>query len=262
VFGFDITRKVEKGGILFLNIRYRSAELHRFFTKRGSTTLTCRVHFANLAAISVKIGKKWLTVPGPQEFDGVDAETWIAAEAAICAKMKTTEKTITGPIVNAAILDVARMADEARRRARIDDSPMRKATVLALEKRMRVFADFPEDREEEPEANQPIYATAIKTGRRASDPDDDVESDDIEENDRPNAKARRAAPGPARGRRGRQTTSRPTRTAARKGAKAAALPSKKPARKTSPKSAAAASGRGPTGVQRRPGLKRNFTASD
>jgi putative transposase len=263
VFGFDIKRKIDKGGTRFLNIRYRSAELHELFMKRGSITLTCRVHFANLAAISVKIGKKWLTVPGPKEFDGVDAETWIAAEAAVRAKMKTTEKTITGPIINAAILDIADMADEARRRARIDDSPMPKTVVLALEKRMRVFADFPDDREEEPASNQAIYATAIKTGRRAPDPDDDAESDDIEEDDRPKAKARRAAPRPARGRRGKQTPSKPTSTAARKDGKAAARPRTKPARKTGSKSAAAAPGPGrSTGVQRRPGLKRNFTARD
>jgi len=265
-FGFDIKRKLERGGIRFLNIRYRSADLHKLFMKRGSHTIMCRVHLANLVAISAKIGKnKLLTVRGPKEFDRVDAETWIAAEAAIRAKMKTTEKTITGPIINAAILDIARMADDARRRAGIDDSPLPRSAVLALEKRMRVFADFPEDREDEPASNQDIYATAIKTGRGAPDPNDD-EPDDVEENDLPKATSRRTASTPARGGRRAHTPSKRTRRAARKspktGPKAGTKPVAKPSRKPAPKTAPAPKPKRPTGVQRRPGLKRTFTARD
>ena len=37
-----------------------------------------------------------------------DAEAWIAAEAKMRKKMAHTEKTITGPIINAVILEIER----------------------------------------------------------------------------------------------------------------------------------------------------------
>jgi hypothetical protein len=254
VFGLDFKRIVGPGGIRFLNIQYRSAELHKHFLKAGGVSLTCRVHLANLGAVSVKIGKRWLTVRGPKEFDGVDAETWIAAEAAIRAKMKTTEKTITGPIINAAILDISRMAEEARKRARIDDSPLPRKAVLAAEARMRVFANFPEDREDEPASNQDIYATSLKVGGSAVDADAAVDTDD-----RPTPAARRTTRRPHRGGKRALTTSK-SRTSARARAKAAAKPVRKAASK--PTAAPAPVTRQPSRPRRRPGLKRAFTAKD
>jgi len=119
VFGFEIKRVLTRGGIRFLNIQYRSCALHEHFLTVGRVEVICRVHSANIGAISVRIGKEWLTAPGPKQFDGVDAETWIEAEAAVRAKMKATEQFITGPI-----LDIEAQAEIARKRARIEDSPI------------------------------------------------------------------------------------------------------------------------------------------
>lgn len=239
VFGFEIKRTLTPGGIRFLNIQYRSRTLHEHFLKVGGTELICRVHPANIGAISVRIGKQWLTVPGPKEFDGVDAETWIAAEAAVRAKMKATEKNITGPIINAAILDIEAQAEIARKRARIDDSPIPRKAVLAAEARMRVFANFPEDCDDEAKPDGDIYATTTKVGGGA-----------------PVGKKARSgaarASTPPRARPLAKTPSKPTRnpSAGRAKAPAAAKPqaATRPVRK-------------PRQV-RRPGLKRTFSAED
>lgn len=238
VFGFEIKRRLTAGGIRFLNIQYRSKTLHEHFLKAGGVEVICRVHLPNIGAMSVRIGKQWLTVPGPREFDGVDAETWIAAEEKIRAKMKATEKYITGPIINAAILDIEAQAEIARKRARIDDSPMPRAKVLAAEARMRVFANFPEDRDDD-EAPPPgdIYASTTKVGGGAP----------VGKNAR-SGTARASTP--PRARPLAKTLSKPTRKA-RAGApeapaakaQATAPPRKRP-------------------QPRRPGVKRSFSAED
>jgi putative transposase len=247
VFGVDVKRVVGPGGIRFLNIQYRSAVLHAHFMKYGGVSMTCRVHAANLGAISVRMGKKWWTVPGPAEFDGVDAETWIAAEAAIRAKMQTTERTITAPIVNAALLDVARLGDDARKRARIDDSPLPRRVLNWHEAQMRVYANFPEDRQPEPASNQDIYATAVKVGRGGAGKPSDA-NDAGERENLPGAEHRTARPGMSRG--GRRAEP------AAKSAKAPRKPASKPAKSLAPRC------KGPTSPERRPGLKRTFTAKD
>ena len=240
VFGIDIKRIVGPGGIRFLGIQYRSRTLHEHFLKVGGVQLECRIHPANLGAISVKIGKSWLTVMGPKEFDRVDAETWIAAEAAMRARMAHTEKTITGPIINAAILEIERTAEVGRKRARIDDSPLGRKALLAAEATMRIFADYPDEIDEDaPEPSTDVYATAIPVVTAAA------------------GRARKAAK-PAE-----------TPKAGRKAAKPAETPKagRKPARKAAgsrkaPKSAAKASKASKPVPGRRPGLRRTLSAKD
>jgi putative transposase len=230
VFGYSIKRVLGPGGIRFLNIRYRSRALHKHYLKVGGAEVICRVHLANLGAISVRIGKSsWLTVRAPREFDGVDAETWIAAEAAVRAKMANTEKTITGHILNAAILEIQRTAEIGRKHARIEDSPLPRKALLAAEARMQIFADYPDEHDEdESEPSEDIYESAIPV----------------------------AAPAPARhkGADARQSaslaaeasTGRQKAASARKASKPVGKPPRTPKR----------------AQRRRPGLKRTFTAED
>lgn len=240
-FGFEIKRTLTPGGIRFLNIQYRSKALHEHFLKVGRVEVICRVHPANIGAISVRIGKNWWTVPGPKEFDGVDAETWIAAEAAIRAKMKATEQHITGPIINAAILDIEAHAEIARKRARIDDSPIPRTAVLAAEARMRVFANFPEDRDDDQEAapTGDLYASTTKVGGGTP----------VGEKARSGA-ARASTP--PRARPLAKTPSKSTRKGRASSPKTAAA--------AKPKASAPAARKPPQA--RRPGLKRTFSAED
>lgn len=230
VCGINIKRVVTPGGIRFLGIQYRSKTLHDHFLKFGGKQLICRVHPANLGAISVRIGKRWLTVPGPSEFDGIDAEAWIAAEAAIRMKMKTTEMTITGRVINQAILDAEDIAEIGRKRAGIEDHPLARKALLAAEAKMRVFANFPEDRNDAAvRPSTAIYETAVKVAGAAAV---GGESQGATSADAPGTTASR--------------TRRPAKT-----------PSRKPS-KTRPTSAS----RKPAAKTRRPGLKRRFSAKD
>jgi putative transposase len=232
VFGIGIKRVLGPGGIRFLNIRYRSRALHEHFLQVGPVEVFCKVHPANLGAISVRIGKKWFTVRGPKELDRVDAETWIAAEAAIRERMKSTEKTITGPIIAAAILDIERVAAANRDFAGIEDSPMQRSALLAAEAKMRVFADFPDEHDESEHApSADIYETAIPV----------------------------AKPAP-----GRRTRAEARNTGARaSGTKKAAKGDAKPSRTTKPAKPISEPTKARKRVQRRrPGLKRTFGVED
>jgi putative transposase len=162
VFGFEDKRMLGPNGIRFLNIQYRSRTLHEQFLKTGPVYVTCRFHASNLGAISVKFGKKWLSVKGPSAFEGVDADTWIASEAALRAKGKHTVKHITGPIINEAILEVDRIAAAGRKRAGIEDNPMPRKAVLAAEAQMRIFANFPDEFDEETDEPGDVYDTAVE----------------------------------------------------------------------------------------------------
>lgn len=226
VFGIGIKRVMDPGGIRFLNIRYRSRALHEHFLQAGPVEVFCKVHPANLGAISVRIGNKWFTVRGPKELDRVDAETWIAAEASIRERMKTTEKTITGPIVAAAILDIERVAAKGREFAQIEDSPMQRSALLAAEAKMRVFADFPDEHDDDSEPSADIYETAIPVGKPSSDR-------------RSRAASRAAKPAKA--------------APVGKNAPEAAVDAKAPAKPTSTRKRA---------PRRRPGLKRTFGAQE
>lgn len=164
VFGIDIKRTLTAGGIRFLNVQYRSRTLHEQFVKLGNIELDCRVYPANIGAISVKIGKSFLTVSGPKEFDRVDAETWIGAEAELRKKAAHMKKHVTGPIINAAIQEFERVAEIGRKRADISDNPIQRKTLLAAEREMRIFADYPD--EEDTAQNPPgdLYGSTIKVG--------------------------------------------------------------------------------------------------
>ncbi|MHC2579169.1 putative transposase [Bradyrhizobium diazoefficiens] len=146
IFGYDIKRRLTAGGIRFLNIRYRSKRLHEMFLKHGGIELTCRVHPANLGAISVKIGKRsWLTVRTSKVFHLIDAETWIGAEAELRKHAKYVKKEITGSIITNALQEFDRVAQIGRKRADISDNPLSREKALAAEARMEVFAAYPDD---------------------------------------------------------------------------------------------------------------------
>ncbi|WP_339039249.1 hypothetical protein WHZ78_15585 [Bradyrhizobium symbiodeficiens] len=251
IFGYNIERHLTAGGIRFLNIRYRSKRLHEMFLKHGNIRLTCRVHPANLGAISVKIGKRsWLTVRTSKVFHLVDAETWIGAEAELRKHAKYVEKEITGPLIENALQEFDRVAQIGRKRADISDNPLSREKALAAEARMEVFAAYPDaEYDETPEPSTDIYDTSTPVGNAAPA--------------RP-----RKRPARARGRRDSASSKLRRSGAAATNSKAHRPPGKpSPSAKKSVKKPGAPRNvrrpvRTPKQAQRRPGFRRTFKLRD
>lgn len=167
VFGVDIKRTLSAAGIRFLGIQYRSRTLHKHFMKVKNAELTVRVHHGNLGAISVKTGKSLLTVKAPSEFAGVDAQTWIEAEA-LLRRRGAHYKQMTREIVLGALADIERLAAVGRKRADISDSPISKNAMLHAERSIRIFATFPDEVDETEEVGGELYAGTIKVGTPAA----------------------------------------------------------------------------------------------
>jgi putative transposase len=170
VFGTDYVRVLTAGGIRFLGIQYRSKELHQIFMNTKSKEknsgknkkrlqFTVRIHHANLGAISVRIGdRQLLTVKGPNEFNNVDVETWIGGEELLRKRGQHMEK-ITAALRVDAMREFEELAQTARKRADISHVPTSKNRVLAAERLIMAFANFPDEETIDPEGD--LYDDAI-----------------------------------------------------------------------------------------------------
>jgi putative transposase len=166
VFGVDIERTLTVKGIRFLGIQYRSETLHRYLNKVKK--VTARVYGRDLGAISAKIGKKFLTVKAPSEFKGVDAETWIGAEA-LLRRRGAHMKKLTRDIVLGALDDFERLAAVGRRRADISDVGTTRGQLLQAERNIKIFAKYPDDVDDDTgDVGVDLYAGAIKVGTPAA----------------------------------------------------------------------------------------------
>lgn len=250
IFGYDIDRVLTPGGIRFLNIRYRSKRLHQIFLKNGPVKLKCRVHPANLGAISVMIGKRsWLTVRTSKVFHLVDAETWIGAEAELRKHTKYVKKEITGALITHALQQFDRVAQIGRKRADISDNPLAREKALAAEARMEVFAAYPDDEYNEMlEPSTDIYESSTPVG----------EAPPVRPRKRPKKARRRRDTGLAKPRRARAAaTEAKAQRSPRRPASSVKRPVKKPTTAKNAKKTAAA----PKQAQRRPG-RRTFKLQD
>jgi len=119
-----------------------------------------------LGAISVKIGKGWLTVRTRSDFEGVTAESWIAAEARLRA-YGAHLKEITAPVLRKAFNDIEKIAETGRKRVDISDTWMSKKAMLIADRSVEVFARYPDDEYDlEPEADGDLFGG----GRKVSGP--------------------------------------------------------------------------------------------
>jgi putative transposase len=168
VFGIEDQRTLGPAGIRVLNIQYRSEKLHDHFNHVGEAKVAIRALPENLGAISVKIDGSWLTVPARKEFWGVDADTWIAAEADLRRRGKHLAR-LTMPIVLAAIEANSRVAARARKRRDIGDTTMSKAELLRAEGQMKIGTIFPDPATADGENSEPgdHYDGTVMTGTPA-----------------------------------------------------------------------------------------------
>lgn len=97
-FGARAVRKIDKGGIEILGIRYNSETLQEWYRHHAERDVEVCWYHRDLGAIEVKLGKDWFTVPSV--FDGfkdLDAQHWIAgvrAQRIRNAKTQAENETI------------------------------------------------------------------------------------------------------------------------------------------------------------------------
>jgi putative transposase len=166
IFGVDIKRTLGPAGLRFLGIQYRSEKLHDHFIQHGIIDMAVRVHERNLGAISARIGKHWLTVYGPSEFEHLPADIWIAAEADLRRRGYRTAD-VTAPIRLKAIDDMNRLAADGSKRFGIDDDRMTSDQLLAAERRMQIGANFPDGRDRPDDTGGDLYDGALTVGQPA-----------------------------------------------------------------------------------------------
>lgn len=80
VFGRSFARKVSKKGIVIFGIHYHSEALAKLFMRDENASVDIRWHPRDIGKVLVQIGGGWHEVPSSTPgFDGVDAQTWLAA---------------------------------------------------------------------------------------------------------------------------------------------------------------------------------------
>ena len=217
VFGIELDRTLSVAGIRFLGIQYRSKKLHKYFLRHKNISCKIRVHPGNLGAISVKIGKGFLTVRTRSDFEGVTAESWIAAEARLRA-YGAHLKEITAPVLRKAFNEIEKIAETGRKRVDISDTVITKKALLIADRNTEIFAHYPDeeyDLEPEPENDGDLFSHGTRVNGQRS----------------PRKPARVA-----------KRVSQPAQKRARTPLKPAAKSTSKPLSKTTPKTAGKASG--------------------
>jgi putative transposase len=86
-FGVELARKVRKGGVIVLGVRYNSWELAAQFVFDGAFNARVRFDGQNMGAIAVCAGSEWLTVPAVHDgLEGLNVREWTTTRRALRAQ--------------------------------------------------------------------------------------------------------------------------------------------------------------------------------
>ncbi|MEP2983715.1 MAG: transposase [Sulfitobacter sp.] len=115
-FGTRLTNVGGEGGITILGIRYHSEALARKMLRRRNHEVNIRWYSEDLGAITVEVDGEWFEVPSVfRRFDGVRAQTYLAARRALQARFKH-EAALQESVVFKAIDDIEAINGNAMRR--------------------------------------------------------------------------------------------------------------------------------------------------
>jgi putative transposase len=115
-FGTRLKRVVGKGGVTILGVRYHSEVLARKMLRRRKHEVNIRWYSEDLGAIAVEVDGEWFEVPAVfRRFDGVRAQSYLAARRALQARFKY-EATLQESVVFKAIDDIEAINGNAMRR--------------------------------------------------------------------------------------------------------------------------------------------------
>ncbi len=118
-FGTRETRTVGEDGITVLGVRYHSETLARMMLRRRNHEVHLRWYSEDLGAIAVEVDGEWIEVPSVlRRFDGVRAQTYLAARRALQARFKH-EAALQESVMFQAIADIEAINGDAMRRVRL-----------------------------------------------------------------------------------------------------------------------------------------------
>lgn len=115
-FGTRMKRIVGEDGITVLGVRYYSKPFARMMLRRPNREVHLRWYSEDLGAIVVEVDGEWIEVPSVmRRFDGVRAQTYVAARRALRSRFKQ-EAALGESAVFDAIADIETINGNAMRR--------------------------------------------------------------------------------------------------------------------------------------------------
>lgn len=115
-FGTRLTRVAGEGGITVLGVRYHCEALARLMLRRRGHEVSIRWYSEDLGAIAVEVDGEWFEVPAVfRRFDGVRAQSYLAARRALQARFKH-EAALQESVVFKAIDDIEAINGQAMQR--------------------------------------------------------------------------------------------------------------------------------------------------
>lgn len=144
VFGIATSKRIGNRGIQFLGLHYQSPELQKMRIFVGQKPVAIRINRHDLAAISVRQGSGWISVPCVfREIAGTSIWEWTAA-AQDLRRRNADMAALETDTVRQAMADIRQTAAMATKRAEIGEPVMTLADLEKAERELFRSFDFAE----------------------------------------------------------------------------------------------------------------------
>ena len=181
-FGTRMTRKVGRGGITVLGVRYQNLILQDWLRDNSKRDVEIRWYNKDIGAIEVKLGREWYTIPALfQGFNNVSAQHWIAGLRAQRLRNAATVAENEDIIIEA--MDaIAAVNAAAMKRADVLDFDWTEDRVKRVEGQLmislQVSQKAPQQQLHPAEAEDPLLSTVIQidTGTASAAVDEDSDA--------------------------------------------------------------------------------------
>lgn len=144
-FGVVTTRTLNREGVRFMNIVYYSAWLDEPLRRKGPHDVTIRYHPRNLGQISVLLNNRWVTIPGPSEFEGKDLQTRIEYTDQIARQIKDQARVDFETYVAPALVAIDAQARQAERALGMTNIDWTDEMATVAERSLRTFVVYRRD---------------------------------------------------------------------------------------------------------------------
>jgi putative transposase len=215
-FGEDMKATLGPSGIRVFGNSYWTPSVQKIFEQRGNVEDDIRVDTEDLAAISLKQVKGWLTVKGPDVMDGVSVQVWQDAQADL-RRQNFAFKEMVRPVVQRAIRYAMDLDIKTRARLLIRYRPMTGEDFEVARKQLWINVPNNDELDPAPETQPDLFGGKVKVGTRPATPRASAPTMPGQPEDDAATASGRAAPNPPKTRNTTKRESPPaTRAPARK----------------------------------------------